>query len=128
MNEYGLTIGQVIDQLRMGEIAYNNKGDSVKYDTNGTLVYFNEESESAASEQRVVILSGYSQVDRWAIKPTFVPFDVAMDELEDGQIVEFHKGEHRFIFKKENEFTLSEMAQAGLTFSDLLAGKWIICI
>jgi hypothetical protein len=126
MNEYGLTLGQVIDQLEMGEIATSNKGNTVKYDVNGTLVYINE-SESTATEQKVVIISGYSQADNWKIQPLFVSFDEAMDALKDGKIVGFFKDGYRFIFKKENEFTLSEMAQAGITFSDLLAGNWSIC-
>jgi hypothetical protein len=123
MNEFDLTFGQVIDQLKLGEIAVSNKMNTMKYDTNGVLVYFNEEHKG---EQKVVIQSGYSQADKWKIQSSYVAFDVAMDELEDGNIIEFHKDGHEFRFKKENEYTLSEMARAGITFADLLNGNWKI--
>jgi hypothetical protein len=125
MNGYELTFGQVIDQLKVGGIATNIKGYAVKYDSNGTLVYFTE-GESVESEQKVVILSGLSQTDKWKIQPSYVSFSIAMTELENGEIIEFHKDEHRFRFKKENQFTLLEMAQARLTFADLVDGKWLV--
>jgi hypothetical protein len=127
MNEYTLTIGQVIDQLKINEFAINQKGEAIKYADDDCLVYFDIESESNILEKRVILVSGYSQKDKWKIQTSFVAFEVAIDALVNGEIIEFYKDEHKFRFKKENEFTLSEMAQAGLTIADLIDGKWSIC-
>lgn len=123
MNGYELTFGQVIDQLKVGEIATSDKMTTIKYNEDGVLVNFSEEHKV---EQKVVILTGYSQTDKWKIQPSYVSFVEAMTELENGEIIEFHKDEYQFRFKKENQFTLLEMAQAHLTIADLVDGKWLV--
>ena len=123
--EFQLTTGQVIDSLKMGEHAINQKGDRIGYSEKGDLLYIHE-GEEQHSEDKVALFYAFVQKDLWKIIPTYVSFHEAMEALEDGLIVEYHWDEQTFTFNKENPFVIGEIGHFDLSFHDLFVGKWII--
>jgi hypothetical protein len=119
MNEW-LTTGQMIDQLKIGEVAVNQEGYKVKYGDTGIDLLFFEPNEELIeprvmeSADKFIIHGVWVRKDKWRILPKYVSFEEAMKALKEGKTVYCHpnwcNGKHKIepLEAKENaiEFLL----------------------
>jgi hypothetical protein len=128
MSEW-LTTGQMIDQLKDGEIAKSTDGEYEAYWHNGLLEFRDRHGDV----QETIIKS--DQKRKWRILPKYVSFEEAKVAYENGKIIGLHNdnservtyfkkvnNEHLYSFNKENW----SFFFASLTWREILEGKWTI--
>lgn len=121
MSEW-LTTGQMIDRLKVGEVAENQDGYKVTHGRKGDLLYFYKSNEPDEEEKFTMSLM-YLKKDKWRIIPKYVCFEEAMEAMSSGATVYFHPkenttincslGHHMGWFTKH-------------TWGELHEGKWTI--
>lgn len=123
-----LTFGQMVDQLKVGEVAEGTFGEIKTFVTKSKLgsiytcnrdgdffkfPYLKASSESLASE--------------WRILPRYVSFEEAMKALreDENKLVFLYLTDDQWLEISSTTY-LEITFQVDLTFSDLLHGKWVI--
>lgn len=121
-----LTTGQMIDQLKVGEMAECEHGKwSAKWDGHNLLFNF---IENGGGRNTLKV----SDVTRkWRILPNYVSFEKAMKALKDGRSAILHNGnfEYKFTPVECIAETLEYYKDAGADFlewRDLFNSKWTI--
>ncbi|WP_243299121.1 hypothetical protein [Bacillus litorisediminis] len=125
MSEW-LTTGQMIDRLKVGEVAENQSGmTKVFYDfPTRTLVY---DIEGNLSKKCLPFdISMDSVNERWRILPKYVTFEEAMKARREGKGVKFHYENGTIYIGKGSKMKLKDSWFASKTFDDLVEGKWTI--
>ncbi|OEH52954.1 hypothetical protein AQ616_18795 [Oceanobacillus sp. E9] len=117
-----LTTGQMIDQLKVGEVAKNN--DDMK-------VYKSEDGSIRGDVMGRKILCDLDFLEsKWRIQPNYVSFEDAMKALKDGKSVIFRGPDGSWSDKVPPNVAASiaikhtELRGYGLL--DLFKGKWTI--
>jgi hypothetical protein len=85
MSEW-LTTGEMIDQLKPGEIAIDDRGNVVKY-IRGQLCWENGDLFYVNIDQKVL--------GKWRILPRYVSFEEAMKALMNGKTVWLWQGDKK---------------------------------
>jgi hypothetical protein len=134
MSEY-LTTGQMIDKLRLGEVAVNQEGYKVKYGENGlNLLFFLPHEEPSepnimGDADKFIIHALWVKKDKWHITPKFVSFEEAMEahKEEKKTVVYHHDDELKYEFKHELETgQFDKVSDDNICLYELLEGKWTI--
>lgn len=90
MSEW-LTTGQMIDALKVGEIAETNEQADfvyrVKKAESGSIMYLDDKGELS----RFLVIRDSIAKLKWRILPKYVSFEEAMKALKEGKFVHFHK-------------------------------------
>jgi hypothetical protein len=117
-----LTTGQMIDKLKIGEIADGISGIHTYVVTklkSGEIVFLDEDDEATILDTRLddKVLSA-----TWTIRPKFVTFEEAKKAYEEGKTVISYLENHGIIkFDKDNE-----METNIILTKRIFEGKWII--
>ena len=120
-----LTTGQMIDQLKRGEVAENLEGYKVTYGRKGDLLLYNDNKDLEA-EGDCKFSTNYEWIknDKWKILRNYVSFNVAYQSLKTGNIVRFH-GEDGIRYDIEDfEVAISDYGIGDYSLEDLVEGKW----
>lgn len=126
-----LTTGQMIDRLRVGEVAIGYIHDYetyVKKLKTGNIAHVEENGEVIKGPMRYLTLSsGFGKI-RWKIKPSYVSFEEAMKALKTGKTIKYHiiDGRVRTIRPIEATSRLENTEIAGWALIHLIDGKWTI--
>jgi hypothetical protein len=127
MSEW-LTTGQMIDRLKVGEIA---EGDVMKIRVTKTKVGSIADVDTG---ERLQLAFSVDNI-KWRILPKYVSFEEAKVAYENGKIIGLHNdnservtyfkkvnNEHLYSFNKENW----SFSFVSLTWREILEGKWTI--
>jgi len=123
-----LTTGQMIDGLKVGEIAegigeFGNLGKrkvEVINTANDGIRFLHENGEGKAIRISETLLKL-----KWRILPNFVSFIEAMNALSQGKTVTYHDNHKEgYTFDLKAEWSLEEAA--GYTLNDLFKSRWTI--
>ena len=118
-----LSSGQMIDQLNPGEIAIDNNGFKVSYDSKGILRLYNVEEEIDDQGIKYYISSEDRNCKWYILDDPYVSFDKVITALNEGKAATLVLKDHRKIeFNKSN----LETHFKGLTVKDLTEGRWYI--
>jgi hypothetical protein len=113
-----LTTGQMIDQLKEGQIAESDRYDLIVTKENGRIKHAKENSYGFLN------LNFVSDSVKWKIKPQYVTFAKAMQAVEEGKTAILHDGHLKgcpaYFHKNGNGLGVV------LEFRKLLNGKWSI--
>ena len=125
MNEL-LTTGQMIDRLKVGEVAESEiiadciyrvekrkSGSVMKLDIEG-----NETGHYLDLHGDIIKL-------KWRILPSYVSFEEAMKALRDGKTALFHHDDIEYEVERNTDISY-HFEETGFTFEDLINGKWTI--
>lgn len=114
-----LTTGQMIDQLKDGEIAKSTDGEYEAYWHNGLLKF----RDKYGDVQERIVKS--DQERKWRILPCYVRFEEAMNAFEEGKKVKFlcDDGKLREI---DFDVCIEDNKLSYYTLKDLVEGKWIV--
>ncbi|WP_121605334.1 hypothetical protein [Virgibacillus sp. Bac332] len=128
-----LTTGEMIDQLKVGEVAETNEqaGLRVKYTKECGLIYVNEHEVidlDNGKEGRVFITSDYIKNMKWRILPNYVSFEEAMKAGKEGKTIAYHTQYDKHVIEP---MELRQFAVASLSIQDngllhMFEGKWTI--
>ncbi|MEK4302410.1 hypothetical protein MKY30_23920 [Oceanobacillus sp. FSL W8-0428] len=122
-----LTTGQMIDRLKVGEIAVGDVSELgkviqvIKRESGGIKLL-----EDGFGERTLMLDGGVVDSVKWRIQPNYVSFEEAMKALEQGKrirwisidgadSIRFHPGEY------DDEDAIDD-----LTLKDLIEGSWEI--
>ena len=116
-----LTTGQMIDKLKVGEVAECvEKGiTEVIRDDDGIWWY---DKPSGIKKSYMTLLSRNLDL-KWRILPNYVTFEEAMQALKEGKKVKviYQKGDHDYIYSKNRDVDFRST-----TWNELFEGKWTI--
>ncbi|WP_141554326.1 hypothetical protein [Virgibacillus ndiopensis] len=121
MSEW-LTTGQMIDKLKVGEVAKRKNSDlHIKKVTSSIHKFCTEDGD--VSGFREVTLDGMIVGHKWTILPNYVSFEDAMKALKEGKKVKviYPNGEHDHIYGKQSGVLLT-----GTIWDELFEGKWTV--
>lgn len=125
MSEW-LTTGQMIDRLKVGEIAEDKNGDKIFIEKDGSL--------RTLPNHQIVTMSDYTMLSKWRILPKYVTFSEAMKAIEEGKNVICHFEDYEIsvesLNKKVGAICKRGACQIGGAVELKLAwinyGKWVI--
>jgi hypothetical protein len=115
MSEW-LTTGQMLDVLRVGEIAEGSTHWEVRKLDDGSVVELN-------SGNQFKLDIGFLN-ESWRIIPKYVSFEDAMKALEAGKKVSFYDHQWQTTFDKYDYLENKQLG--GYAFKDLFQGTWVI--
>jgi hypothetical protein len=136
MSEF-LTTGQMIDRLKIGEVAVPNNKEylAVKRIEDGFIWVDRNTHEQSKIHQDYFRIDRYTLDIKWSILPKYVSFEEAKVAYENGKIIGLHNdnsekviwfkkvnNKHLYSFNKENW----SFSFVSLTWRDILEGKWTI--
>lgn len=125
-----LTTGQMIDKLGLEDIAINQDGYKVGYDSKGNLLMWdkNEEKPDCSESNNLIIYYPWVKHDSWKINYHFVDFEEAQyAHAKEGKTVVLYHSEnlqYRFVYGEYGHF--KQLANDGIGLDELTKGKWII--
>ncbi len=90
-----LTTGEMIDKLKVGEIAENERGYKVVVNELGGIGCIENPMNSSN-------LNGIFVSSAWEILPNYVSFEEAMNALKDGKIIRCRLGDNEFEYQMTN--------------------------
>lgn len=119
-----LTTGEMIDQLKVGEVAENDTGfTQVFYDEKtGYLVFTTKGNLSKIYYKFEFNVDGKGE--KWRILPKYVSFEEAMEALNKGKITHFHPFHNQSV-TVHPDANLQGWIET-YTWKDLITGKWTI--
>jgi hypothetical protein len=130
MNEW-LTTGQMIDRLKVGEVAesewghrvtiFHEEGDITFIDKNGTR-------DLTKGVNGSFVITSAMRKAKWRILPRYVSFEEAMKALREGKKVRFHVREGKSIpFTSQSYLeNIYSVHGCSLTWEYLFQDKWTI--
>lgn len=126
-----LTTGQMIDRLKVGEVAEIEKSlqhgctdNHIKIDPEGTLRWYSAESERFG--QPVTLDERYMKCS-WRILPEYVSFEEARKAYKEGKTIECEYVGVVDGAKHSTKFSLEKDEYEGdLSFYMIIEGKWTI--
>ncbi|MGK4040823.1 hypothetical protein AB0Y20_00880 [Heyndrickxia oleronia] len=118
-----LTTGQMIDQLKIGEVAEDENGWCVAFDEERVLRFYSSRDEIDGKGTKYWI-SNEDTNAKWRIIPKFVSFEKAIRAFKEGKLIkswtdndyEIHYG----------EYLLNNLTEETITFNEILNAKWTI--
>jgi hypothetical protein len=131
MSEW-LTTGQMIDRLKVGEVAEciagDNKGAKVQYAKQRKGRYFLQVIDSRTNEKKIFVIKDYHQKSKWRILPKYVSFEEAMKAHQEGKTVFYHTADGKKIpvYKDFRFAKLRELAINDYPLLELVNGRWTI--
>lgn len=134
-----LSIGQVLDMLKPGQIAEFNSKYKTGYikKLGNTIVYCdkdgNELMEGEDSFKTVVLDKGIMNAE-WRILPRkFVPFEKAKEAYEKGKVISLTYNKLTTYYRKEGDRHFYSIDRANwtcsyclMTWNEILEGQWFI--
>lgn len=122
-----LTTGEMIDRLKVGEIAEVVKvpfGEALL----GDKVVFHCDSLVYQDTKQHFMLNDFTREMRWRILPNYISFEEAMQGLREGKSVSFHSDGKKFTIEPhEADMKRISSYQIGVFgLFTLLEGKWTI--
>jgi hypothetical protein len=122
MSEW-LTTRQMMDKLKVGEVAKSKHFDLyVTKDSGGGFYFTDKTGESFVEEyghNGWCVLTSTFLSDEWRILPRYVSFEEAMKALKEGKRVALYINNYKETFHLDEELD-------SLTLRDLIEGKWTI--
>ncbi|THE09174.1 hypothetical protein E1I69_23415 [Bacillus timonensis] len=118
-----LSSGQMIDQLRPGEIAIDNNGFKVAYDSKGVLRLYQSEEKINDRGNKYYISKEDNNCKWFILRNQNVSFDEVVEALNNGKNASLVLKDNREIIF--NKFNLLTKVQ-GLKVSEVSEGKWYI--
>lgn len=120
----GLTTGEMLDRLSIGDVATNQ--DNV-------TVFYNEKGDLQTSRSNIETVERYEfslkdvAKDKWDITHSFVTFQEAMQAFEDNKTVIFHLHEDSlYTFNPQDGGRFQDLSNDNIELRELIAGRWII--
>jgi hypothetical protein len=118
-----LTTGQMIDRLKVGEVAKNQSYEGCIKRTEAGLIECNDEHEPV----KPLKIDNEILESMWIILPKYVSFEEAMKALKEGKKVYFHRNGEVIHFHNKPKFrSVATLENSDLTLQDLIEGKWTI--
>lgn len=127
-----LTTGQMIDQLKVGEVAELEEdkciptkfGPSYRHLTkleDGDIKWC--KSDGSIPSSTPLQIHGHVITWKWRILPKFVSFDEAIKAYENGLLIESYLGNSEEPWAGYSKKATMEQT---ITFKEILEGKWLI--
>lgn len=124
-----LTTGEMIDRLKVGEVAEcvegKNKGAKVQYVKQREGLYFLQVTDSQTGEEKIFVIRNYHKKSRWIIHKNYVTFEEAIRALKEGKKIYFHRDEDSELIIDKEEIIQNTLI-GYRTFDELANGKWSI--
>jgi hypothetical protein len=134
MSEW-LTTGQMIDRLKVGEVAESKSMSWRGVIVNSKRVIKDNGVIRFEDSDEILSLNAQIMDSQWSILPKYVSFEEAKVAYENGKIIGLHNdnservtyfkkvnNEHLYSFNKENW----SFSFVSLTWREILEGKWTI--
>ncbi|WP_442638059.1 hypothetical protein [Rossellomorea marisflavi] len=120
----GLTTGEMLDRLFIGDVATNQDNVTVFYNDKGDLQTSRPDTE--AVERYEFSLKDVAK-DKWDITHSFVTFQEAMQAFEDNKTVIFHLHEDSlYTFNPQDGGRFKDLSNDSIELRELIVGRWII--
>ncbi|MEC5422094.1 hypothetical protein QGM71_01125 [Virgibacillus sp. C22-A2] len=125
MNEW-LTTGEMIDQLKVGEVAEVANNPSEHFKTKDEKVTYDEGVLVWKKDGLKFFVNDYITELKWRILPNCVSFEEAMKALKEGKVIRWFSldgGDSSKLYPREYDDT---DILADFSLMDLFEGKWTI--
>lgn len=130
--DYCLTTGQMIDQLKVGEIAEkegfadNGFTQHVKRTVDG-VQWCNPNGELYNEDRYHLNLNGRAISYKWRILPQYVSFEEAIQAFRERKTITYVFENERSVSTSKVDLTQLQFSRFGpLTLRELINGKWLI--
>lgn len=122
MSEW-LTTGQMIDRLKVGEIARNDNGiNTIFVKKSETRGIYKCNEQGVAKESAFLVASFVDS--KWRILPKYATFGEAMISLSGNKMVYFHPKTNESI--SVNKYSTLQGWLSNYTWEQLIEGNWTI--
>lgn len=128
MSEW-LTTGQLIDKLKIGEVAVpdNKLYLPVKRVAEGIIWVNPKTYEQSEVHQDFFRVTGSTMSIRWKIIPRYVDFYTAMRAYEKGKDIVYHHSEDKtYTFTNGLHSIFYRLFEDSISLHELIRGKWTI--
>lgn len=115
-----LTTGQMIDTLKVGEIAETEEGYKVIRNKNQSIVYINKDPKCG----QFLAMDLTTHRLKWTILPNYVSFDEAMNALKEGKNLKFYFSQLH-VDRDIPIYLNKDVYLASINFTQLFNGKWM---
>lgn len=117
-----LTTGQMIDELRLDEIAESNGKNPIYAKVTGTGGIY--QCYKNGTPRTSFYLHARHMKMKWRILPNYVSFEGAMKAMKEGKQVSYYDGDWNKTIHPDE--WLEDSVVSGYTFLQLINGKWTI--
>lgn len=115
-----LTTGQMLDRLKVGEIAETQDGFKVIKRIEGSVTWHHHGDDP----KNYMTINNVALDFKWRILPNYVSFEEAFEAFKGGKCIYFHDGNWSVRLNPDQWIEDSEFG--GYTFSQLVKGRWTI--
>lgn len=128
MSEW-LTTGQMIDKLRVGEIAESearNKVIKTRADGESVIKHYKRSDSTYGSD--LFVLHEDFLLLKWRILPNYVDFETAMEALSNDKVVRCHFVDDEVYIRLHQGHTMKQIhnMRSNVSLEELIHGKWTI--
>ena len=117
-----LTTGEMIDRLKVGEVAEVANKPFEQLETKGKTVAYDQQCIKWQDSFQELFINSYTTKLMWTIRPKYVSFEEAMKAVSEGKTAVMHRwGKQKTYFNKDGAG-----AKVKYEFNELLNGKWTI--
>lgn len=120
MSEW-LTTGQMIDKLKVGEIAESKSLQVIKGEC-GTIYIHNEHGKT----NYVLTIFDHVTNEKWRIRPNYVSFEEAIKAYKEGKEIVFHKNGKTYHFLKNGCNFFLALGKDCVSLIEMLSDYWTI--
>ncbi|WP_163526646.1 hypothetical protein [Halobacillus ihumii] len=127
MSEW-LTTGQIIDRLKIGQIAESESGDLVEWAPQTGDLRFAPSGDKFRKNEHSRRMNKVYLNERWRIQPKYVSFGEAMIAHSKKKTVTYHHNDElRYRFEHSLDTgQFKELSSDNLCLHELIEGKWTI--
>ncbi|MBT2215865.1 hypothetical protein KK120_08885 [Virgibacillus dakarensis] len=122
MSEW-LSTGEMIDQLKVGEIARNDNDSNTIFVKKSKTGSFYKCFENGVARESVFLVGSFVD-SKWRILPKYATFGEAMISLSGNKMVYFHPKKNESI--SVNKYSTLQGWLSNYTWEQLIEGNWTI--
>lgn len=129
-----LTTGEMIDKLKVGEVAEVVNKPFEQFDSKGKTVMYDQGSIKWQDTNQSFLVDNYTSHLKWNIRPNYVSFKKALATLNEGRKIscfyEDKKYEYRMIgskvYNEINSTSAGQTKEWHQLWDQIIEGKWTI--
>jgi hypothetical protein len=126
MSEW-LTTGQMIDRLKVGEVAESKPMSWRGVIVNPKRVIKDNGVIRFEDSDEILSLNAQIMDSQWRILPKYVSFEEAIKAYKEGKDITYHHNtESKYTFKHRYFISFNNLCLDSIGFHELIEGKWTI--
>jgi pyruvate-formate lyase len=118
-----LTTGQMIDQLKVGEVAVGKNGFYEGYKVKKTD--YHEIVPVKKETNNFLVMNTFTSTTKWSILPKYVTFEEAIEAMKEGKTVRIHISSNMSKVVEQNH-NMNGLGLGEFGFYTFIKSKWSI--